>query len=81
MWILPPILPSKIFVGFKNAKTNELPGAEPWTPSTRVVESPTLNLLLKWYKLKIHYKITYEFHPRFRPHKCFFLALLNRQNP
>ena len=53
-----PILPSKIFVGFY----------------TRAVESPTLYLLLKWYKLKIHYKITYEFHPRFHPHKWVFLG-------
>ena len=43
----------------------------PWIPSTRGVESLTLNLLWGWYKLRIHC----EFYPRFYPHKRVFLGL------
>ena len=46
----------------------------PWTPGTRGVESLTLNLLWKWYKLRIHYKITCEFYARIYPHKRVFLG-------
>ena len=46
----------------------------PWTPRTRGVESLTLNLLWKWYKLRSHYKITCEFYPDFYPHTRVFLG-------
>ena len=46
----------------------------PWTLSNRDVESPTFNLLWKWYKLRIHYKIKCEFYPRVYPHKRVFLG-------
>ena len=60
MWILPLILPSKTgFLGLLKCKNQWASGS--WTPG---LPAPgAWNLLWKWYKLRIHYKITCEFYP------------------
>ena len=68
MWILPLIFS----LAFNVLKPTSFWQLNPWIPGTMVVEYPTLNLLWKWYKLRIHYKITSEFYPRFYPHKQVF---------
>ena len=58
-------------------KTNEL-GAEPYGPRTPRHQGcgiSDIDLLWKWYKLRIHYKITCEFYPRFALIKGFSYAL------
>ena len=70
-----PILPSKtgsISWAFKMLKPMSFRHLNPWIPSTRGVESLTLNLLWEWNKLRIHCE--YYPPPRFYPHKRVFLG-------
>ena len=61
-------------LGFWNAKTNKLSGAEPLDPWHQGCGTSDIDLLWKWYKMRIHHKITCEFCLRFYPHKGVFLG-------